>query len=90
MTKYDRHGYKERRRLLALTNSSIILYDEKDMKTKLRLSLNDLPGITITNMGDGLLIIRIPAEQKKLKVSRYWRKSDNGNEIYFSYLFIVD
>ena len=60
------------------------------MKTKLRLSLNDLPGITITNMGDGLLIIRIPAEQKKLKVSRYWRKSDNGNEIYFSYLFIVD
>jgi len=29
--------------------------------------LNQLPGVTITNMGDGLLIVRIPPEMKKLK-----------------------
>jgi myosin-1 len=67
VTKYDRHGYKERRRILALTGSAIQLYDEKDMKLKLRLPLNELPGITATNMGDGLLIVRIPPEMKKLK-----------------------
>ena len=71
MTKYDRHGYKPRERVLVLSKTALYLYDAKDMKLKLQLPLSALPGLTVTNMGDGLLIVRIPPEMKKLKVFTY-------------------
>lgn len=67
VTKYDRRGYKPRERLLVVSNSSLYLYDTKDMKLKLTLSLSALPALTVTNMADGLLIVRIPPEMEKLK-----------------------
>jgi hypothetical protein len=57
---------------LVLSNTALYLYDAKDMKAKLQLPLNALPGLTVTNMGDGLLIVRIPPEMKKLKVYVYF------------------
>lgn len=68
MTKYDRHGYKPRERILTLSNQAIYLHDAKDMKLKHKILLKDLTGMTITNMGDGLLLLRIPPEIKQLKV----------------------
>jgi myosin-1 len=65
--KYDRRGYKARDRVLVVSNKSLSLYDAKDMKIKLQLELHALQGTTITTMDDGLLIIRIPPEMKKLK-----------------------
>jgi len=43
------------------------------MKLKLQLPLSALPGMTVTTMGDGLLIIRVPAENKQLKVGKFHR-----------------
>jgi myosin-1 len=68
VTKYDRHGYKPRERILTLSSQALYLHDAKDMKQKHKILLNDLSGMTITNMGDNLLLIRIPAEQKQMKV----------------------
>jgi len=65
VTKYDRRGYKPRERILVLATSSLNLYDTKDMKLKLQLSLSSLPGMTVTTMADGLLIVRVPPELNK-------------------------
>lgn len=67
VTKYDRHGYKPRARILVLTNFSIYILDQKDFKLKHRLSLKDITGIHVSNLTDGLMILRIPAELKKDK-----------------------
>jgi len=67
VTKYDRNGYKPRERILVLSDSALSLYDSKDMKLKHQLPLNALPGMTVTTMGDGLLILRLPSEDKQLK-----------------------
>ncbi|CAL8120285.1 unnamed protein product [Orchesella dallaii] len=67
VTKYDRHGYKPRERILTLSNGALYLHDAKDLKQKHKILLTDLTGITITNMGDGLLVFRIPPELKQQK-----------------------
>ncbi|OXA52598.1 unconventional myosin IC [Folsomia candida] len=67
VTKYDRHGYKPRERILTVSNAAVYLHDAKDMKLKHKIFLNELKGITITNMGDGLLVFRTPPENKQLK-----------------------
>jgi len=67
VTKYDRHGYKPRERILTLSNAALYLHDGKDYKLKHKIPLTDLTGLTITNMGDGLLVLRIPPEIKQAK-----------------------
>jgi len=67
-TKLDRHGYKEREgRIFVISNKSLYLYESKELKLKLSLSSNELPGVAVTNLNDLLLVLRIPAEKKKLK-----------------------
>ena len=34
VTKYDRHGYKTRKRVLFLTDTTLYVVDEKDFKVK--------------------------------------------------------
>ncbi|XP_046657965.1 unconventional myosin IC-like [Daphnia pulicaria] len=65
--KFDRHGYKERERYLALTKSAVYLLDAKDCKIKHRLTFNDITGITVTNSQDNLIVVRIPEDDKKDK-----------------------
>lgn len=65
--KFDRHGYKERERYLALTKSAVYLLDAKDCKIKHRLTFSDITGITVTNSQDNLIVVRIPEDDKKDK-----------------------
>jgi len=67
VTKYDRHGYKPRERILTLSNAALYLHDAKDLKQKHKILLTELTGLTITNMGDCLLVLRIPPELKQQK-----------------------
>jgi myosin-1 len=67
VTKYDRHGYKPRERILTVSNAAVYLHDAKDMKLKHKILFNDLRGVTITNMGDGLLVLRTSPDNKQLK-----------------------
>ncbi|XP_054157929.1 unconventional myosin-Ic-like [Oppia nitens] len=67
VVKFDRHGYKQRPRILLLTNSAIYLLNEKDMKPKHRLPYKSITEIVVSDLMDDLMIIKIPAELKQDK-----------------------
>lgn len=67
VTKYDRHGYKPRERVLILTDAALYLLDRKDLRSKHRLPLKSLEGITVSSLTDGLVLLRIPQEMKQDK-----------------------
>uniref|UniRef100_T1J6G9 Myosin motor domain-containing protein n=1 Tax=Strigamia maritima TaxID=126957 RepID=T1J6G9_STRMM len=67
VTKYDRHGYKPRERILVLTNTALYILEAKDCKLKHRLTYNNISGLSVTQLNDGLLIIRIPNDLKRDK-----------------------
>lgn len=66
--KLDRHGYKQRSRILLLTNAAIYLLNDKDMKPKHRLPYKSVNGVVTSDLSDGIVIIRIPPELKEDKV----------------------
>lgn len=66
VTKYDRHGYKPRERLILLSNVAMYVIDSKSMKQKHRLPLDKID-FCVTNEADDLLLTRIPVAFKKDK-----------------------
>jgi len=62
VTKFDRHGYKPRERVLCVTNCALYLLDAKDSRIKHRLTFNTITGITVTNGMDSLILIRVPED----------------------------
>lgn len=66
-TKYDRHGYKPRERLLILTSGALYLLEAKDhkLKQKHRFSLKEIQGLHVSPNNDNLLLIQIPVENAK-------------------------
>lgn len=68
--KYDRHGYKPRERVLILTENAVYILDTlKTFKLKHRLPHKAIEELVVTGESDNLLIVRIPPELKKDKVS---------------------
>lgn len=67
VTKFDRHGYKARQRVLIFTNAAIYILDPKDFKLKHRIELKALLGVSVSSLADGLMVLRIPPEMKKDK-----------------------
>ena len=70
VTKFDRHGYKARERMLVITDSAIYVLDAKDGKVKNRLSFNVIINMTIIKGADSLLLIPISEEKEKGDVER--------------------
>lgn len=66
VTKYDRHGYKPRERVVLLSNQAMYVIDPKNMKLKHRLPLDKID-FCVTNESDELLLTRIPVAFKKDK-----------------------
>lgn len=66
VTKYDRHGYKPRERIVLLSNQAMYVIDPKGMKQKHRLPLDKID-FCVTNEADDLLLTRIPVAFKKDK-----------------------
>ncbi|XP_022660501.1 unconventional myosin-Ic-A-like isoform X1 [Varroa destructor] len=60
VTKYDRHGYRERRWVLILTTKCIYLVDAKNFKIKHTLHLKALPDacINVSSRSDGLVVLQ--------------------------------
>lgn len=65
VVKYDRHGYKPRKRFFLLSTRAVYLLDDK-YKMKHRLPLNKID-FSVTNAKDNLMLIRIPLELKQDK-----------------------
>lgn len=66
-TKFDRHGYKPRDRILLLGDKSLFLIDSKTMKEKHRIQLSQILQVVVTKEKDGLMLVKIPPELKKDK-----------------------
>ncbi|XP_042890951.1 unconventional myosin IC-like [Penaeus japonicus] len=66
-TKYDRHGYKPRDRLLILTSGALYLLEAKEnkLKQKHRFSLKEVQGLHVSPNTDNLLLVQIPVENAK-------------------------
>ncbi|XP_065160823.1 unconventional myosin IC [Atheta coriaria] len=63
MTKYDRHGYKPRDRVMIITNANVYIVEIKNSSTtmKHKLQLQDI-SLVITSENDKMLMIKLPEE----------------------------
>jgi myosin-1 len=52
---------------MVVTNSAIYVVEEKDGKLKDRITFQQLQGLSVTSLTDGLLVLRTPSEIKKEK-----------------------
>ncbi|XP_045109044.1 unconventional myosin IC-like isoform X2 [Portunus trituberculatus] len=66
-TKYDRHGYKPRDRVLVITTGALYLLEAKEnkLKQKHRFSLKEIQGLHVSPNSDNLMLIQIPPENAK-------------------------
>ncbi|XP_020780665.1 unconventional myosin-Ic isoform X1 [Boleophthalmus pectinirostris] len=65
VTKYDRKGYKPRRRQLLLTSNCVIIVEEG--KLKQRIDYGALKGISVSSLSDGLFVLHVPSDDNKQK-----------------------
>lgn len=69
VTKFDRHGYKRRDRIILLTDQNLYLTaaGEKKYTVKHKLPLDSILGLEITSERDNFLLVRISTEMNKQK-----------------------
>ncbi|CAH1403950.1 unnamed protein product [Nezara viridula] len=69
VTKFDRHGYKKRDRVLLLTEGFLYLTTagEKQMKTKHKFPIDRINKLEITSERDKFLLVRVSPELNKEK-----------------------
>ncbi|OXB84870.1 UNVERIFIED_CONTAM: hypothetical protein H355_015992 [Colinus virginianus] len=63
VVKYDRNGFKARERLLLLTQSSAYVVEMAKIKQKIDYAT--LKGISTSNLGDGIMVIHVPEDNKQ-------------------------
>uniref|UniRef100_A0A669PG79 Myosin IH n=1 Tax=Phasianus colchicus TaxID=9054 RepID=A0A669PG79_PHACC len=63
VVKYDRNGFKARDRLLVLTQSSAYVVEMAKIKQKIDYAT--LKGISTSNLGDGIVVIHVPEDNKQ-------------------------
>lgn len=64
VTKYDRHGYKPRSRILVVTNEAIYLAEPTNFKIKEKVIHTELKGISVSSLNDNIFILHTSCEQK--------------------------
>jgi len=80
VTKYDRRGYRPRRRPLIITNKNVYILNEKDFRLKLR--------IPFTNLTSSLLSFDYSLKKHfMLLVRRYPSRYTQTTYVYFFYTF---
>ncbi|CAB4027435.1 unconventional myosin-Ic-like [Paramuricea clavata] len=67
VVKYDRHGYKPRSRVLIVTNEAIYLVEPSNFKVKEKVLHSEVKGISVSSLGDNVLILHTTCEQKEDK-----------------------
>lgn len=65
VVKYDRKGYKPRRRQLLLTQNAAYLVEEAKMKQ--RIDYANLTGISVSSLSDNLFVLHVKCEDNKQK-----------------------
>ncbi|XP_065890245.1 unconventional myosin-Ic-like [Dysidea avara] len=66
-TKYDRHGYKPRPRVIAITDKGCLVLESGTYKLKEQHLFESISGIVVSSLTDGVIIIRLPTDSKDCK-----------------------
>ncbi|XP_071180083.1 unconventional myosin-Ic-like [Mytilus edulis] len=67
VTKFDRHGYKPRKRLMILTDQHLYLVTDKDCSLKDKIPYDQITGILSSCHGDGLFIVTVKPDENGVK-----------------------
>ncbi|KAL5011806.1 hypothetical protein ScPMuIL_010357 [Solemya velum] len=59
VTKYDRHGYKSRKRVMILTDQNVYVLSEKDFTVKDKIPYHQITGVLCSGFTDGIFVILI-------------------------------
>ncbi len=59
MDKYDRHGYKPRKRVLIITDQRLYGLDSVSLAVRDRISNSSINGISVSKYADGLIVLHI-------------------------------
>lgn len=57
VTKYDRRGYRPRRRPLIITSHAVYILNEKDFRLKLRVPFSNLTSVSVSSLNDGFFLL---------------------------------
>ncbi|XP_052238757.1 unconventional myosin-Ic-like isoform X2 [Dreissena polymorpha] len=64
VTKYDRHGYKSRKRVLFLTDTTLYVVEEKEFKIKDRVPYDLISSIQTSSLMDGLFVVVVTSKEE--------------------------
>ncbi|XP_078337010.1 unconventional myosin-Ic-like isoform X3 [Crassostrea virginica] len=67
VTKFDRHGYKSRKRVMVLTDKHLYLLDEKSYLLKDKVPYQQMTGVLTSSLSDGLFVITINMDENGSK-----------------------
>ncbi|KAI1901001.1 hypothetical protein AGOR_G00055640 [Albula goreensis] len=65
VVKYDRNGFKPRQRQLILTQAAAYMAEEA--KIKQRVPYSAIKGVSVSNLGDSIMILHVSSEESKQK-----------------------
>ncbi|RMZ97229.1 unconventional myosin-Ic isoform X2 [Brachionus plicatilis] len=63
--KYDRHGYKQRPRILILTNRYLYGLDASSLKLRDQISTKSILGISTSKLSDGFIVLHVELKKEK-------------------------
>ncbi|XP_064613416.1 unconventional myosin-Ic-like [Liolophura sinensis] len=67
VTKFDRHGYKPRNRVMIVTDKTIYVLNDKDFKTKDKIPYALVKGIVLSSLTDGIFVIIVSTAENGSK-----------------------
>lgn len=67
VTKFDRHGYKSRKRVMVLTDKHLYLLDEKSYLLKDKVPYQQITGVLTSSFSDGVFVITINMDENGSK-----------------------
>ncbi|CAF0868028.1 unnamed protein product [Brachionus calyciflorus] len=74
--KYDRHGYKQRPRILVLTNQHLYGLDATSLKLRDLINTKSIQGITTSKLTDGFIVLHFKIPDKNSKNKDEYKKGD--------------
>lgn len=63
--KYDRHGYKQRPRVLILTDKYLYGLDALTLKLRDQISTKSIQGISTSKLSDGFIVLHFKLSNKE-------------------------
>jgi len=78
VTKYDRHGYRPRSRVLIVTTEAVYVLLDKDFKLKQKIAFSTLSGVSLSPLSDELFVLHTDTD------------TNSGKHVKSDWIFVAD